>query len=145
MLAKLNELRGSMSLRTRSCWRGRWRLKRRRRTRFRVRSRHRRAWRCDQDWTDVESFVWMEPQADGFPQLLKTRQSVKTRIAARQGFAACSVAPEMTVLVGGLRVLGANFGDIPEGVLTDRKGQLTNDFFVNLLDNETFGIWSIRR
>jgi len=47
-------------------------------------------------------------------------------------------APEMTVLVGGLRVLGANHGDSPEGVFTHRKGQLTNDFFVNLLDNDTF-------
>ena len=47
-------------------------------------------------------------------------------------------APEMTVLVGGLRVLGANHADAPEGVLTDRPGQLTNDFFVNLLDNDTF-------
>ena len=50
-------------------------------------------------------------------------------------------APEMTVLVGGLRVLGANHGDAPEGVFTDRKGQLTNDFFVNLLDNDTF--WEV--
>jgi catalase-peroxidase len=47
-------------------------------------------------------------------------------------------APEMTVLLGGLRVLGANHGDTPEGVFTSRKGQLTNDFFVNLLDNDTF-------
>ena len=46
--------------------------------------------------------------------------------------------PEMTVLVGGLRVLGANHKDIPEGVFTNRKGVLTNDFFVNLFDNETF-------
>ena len=44
----------------------------------------------------------------------------------------------MTVLLGGLRVLGANHGDKPEGVFTNRKGQLTNDFFVNLLDNDTF-------
>ena len=47
----------------------------------------------------------------------------------------------MTVLVGGLRVLGANTGDRPHGVFTDRKGQLTNDFFVNLLDNDTF--WEV--
>ena len=92
-----------------------------------------------QDWTDVDSFVWMEPQADGFRNYLKTRQSVKTEelLLDKASLLGLS-APEMTVLVGGLRVLGANFGDIPEGVLTTRKGQLTNDFFVNLLDNETF-------
>ena len=50
-------------------------------------------------------------------------------------------APEMTVLLGGLRVLGANHGDAPHGVFTNRKGQLTNDFFVNLLDNDTF--WEV--
>ncbi|MGL5837489.1 MAG: catalase/peroxidase HPI [Sphingorhabdus sp.] len=92
-----------------------------------------------QDWTDVESFHWMEPQADGFRNYLKTRQSVKTEelLLDRASLLGLS-APEMTVLVGGLRVLGANHGDKPEGVFTDRKGQLTNDFFVNLLDNETF-------
>ena len=92
-----------------------------------------------QEWTDVDSFVWMEPQADGFRNYLKTRQPVKTEelLLDRASLLGLS-APEMTVLVGGLRVLGANHGDIPEGVLTERKGQLTNDFFVNLLDNETF-------
>ena len=81
----------------------------------------------------------MEPQADGFRNYLKTRQSVKTEelLLDKASLLALS-APELVVLLGGLRVLGANFGDIPEGVLTDRKGQLTNDFFVNLLDNETF-------
>ena len=49
--------------------------------------------------------------------------------------------PEMTVLLGGLRVLGANHKDAPDGVFTSRKGQLTNDFFVNLLDNDTF--WKV--
>ena len=92
-----------------------------------------------QDWTDVDSFVWMEPQADGFRNYLKTRQRVKTEelLLDRASLLGLS-APEMTVLLGGLRVLGANHGDIPEGVFTDRKGQLTNDFFVNLLDNDTF-------
>ena len=92
-----------------------------------------------QDWTDVDSFVWMEPQADGFRNYLKTRQSVKTEelLLDRASLLGLS-APEMTVLLGGLRVLGANHGDKPEGVFTDRKGQLTNDFFVKLLDNETF-------
>ncbi len=92
-----------------------------------------------QDWTDVESFNWMEPQADGFRNYLKTRQSVKTEelLLDRASLLGLS-APQMTVLLGGLRVLGANHGDSPEGVFTDRKGQLTNDFFVNLLDNDTF-------
>ena len=92
-----------------------------------------------QEWTDVESFAWMEPQADGFRNYLKTRQPVKTEelLLDKASLLGLS-APEMTVLLGGLRVLGANHGDIPEGVFTNRKGQLTNDFFVNLLDNETF-------
>ncbi len=92
-----------------------------------------------QDWTDVESFHWMEPQADGFRNYLKTRQPVKTEelLLDRASLLGLS-GPELTVLVGGLRVLGANHNDIPEGVLTTRKGQLTNDFFVNLLDNDTF-------
>ena len=92
-----------------------------------------------QDWTDVESFVWMEPQADGFRNYLKTRQPVRTEelLLDKASLLGLS-APEMTVLLGGLRVLGANHGDKPEGVFTNRKGQLTNDFFVNLLDNETF-------
>ncbi|RZL74066.1 MAG: catalase-peroxidase, partial [Sphingomonas sp.] len=92
-----------------------------------------------QDWTDVESFVWMEPQADGFRNYLKTRHPVKTEelLLDKASLLGLS-APEMTVLVGGLRVLGANFGDAPDGVLTKRPGQLTNDFFVNLLDNDTF-------
>lgn len=92
-----------------------------------------------QDWTDVESFHWMEPQADGFRNYLKTRQPVKTEelLLDRASLLGLS-GPEMTVLLGGLRVLGANHGDIPEGVFTNRKGVLTNDFFVNLFDNETF-------
>nr|WP_245196745.1 catalase/peroxidase HPI [Sphingomonas jejuensis] len=92
-----------------------------------------------QEWTDVESFHWMEPQADGFRNYLKTRQRVKTEelLLDRASLLGLS-APELTVLVGGLRVLGANYGDLKEGVFTDRPGTLTNDFFVNLLDNETF-------
>lgn len=92
-----------------------------------------------QEWTDVESFHWMEPQADGFRNYLKTQQNVKTEelLLDRASLLGLS-APELTVLVGGLRVLGANHGDAAEGVFTNRKGQLTNDFFVNLLDNDTF-------
>lgn len=92
-----------------------------------------------QEWTDVESFHWMEPQADGFRNYLKTRQPVKTEelLLDRASLLGLS-GPEMTVLLGGLRVLGANHADRSEGVFTTRKGVLTNDFFVNLFDNETF-------
>ena len=95
-----------------------------------------------QDWTDVESFAVMEPAADGFRNYLKTKHSVKTEelLLDRASLLGLS-APEMTVLLGGLRVLGANHEDAPEGVFTNRKGQLTNDFFVNLLDNDTF--WEV--
>jgi len=97
---------------------------------------------ASQDWTDVESFDVMEPVADGFRNYLKTKHSVKTEelLLDRASLLGLS-APEMTVLVGGLRVLGANHKDAPHGVFTDRKGQLTNDFFVNLLDNDTF--WQV--
>jgi catalase-peroxidase len=95
-----------------------------------------------QEWTDVESFVWMEPQADGFRNFLKTRQSVKTEELLLDKASLLGLSgPEMTVLLGGLRVLGANHGDSANGVFTDRKGHLTNDFFVNLLDNDTF--WEV--
>ena len=95
-----------------------------------------------QDWTDVESFDVMEPAADGFRNYLKTKHSVRTEelLLDRASLLGLS-APEMTVLLGGLRVLGANHGDRPHGVFTTRKGQLTNDFFVNLLDNDTF--WEV--
>jgi catalase-peroxidase len=92
-----------------------------------------------QDWTDAESFAVMEPVADGFRNYLKAKHSVKTEelLLDRASLLGLSV-PEMTVLLGGLRVLGANYEDRPEGAFTTRKGQLTNDFFVNLLDNDTF-------
>ncbi|MFL6847056.1 MAG: catalase/peroxidase HPI, partial [Sphingomicrobium sp.] len=95
-----------------------------------------------QEWTDVESFEVMEPAADGFRNYLKTKHSVRTEelLIDRAQLLGLS-APEMTVLVGGLRVLGANYEDSPLGVFTTRKGQLTNDFFVNLLDNGTF--WEV--
>jgi len=94
------------------------------------------------EWTDVESFNWLEPAADGFRNYLKTKHSVRTEelLLDKASLLGLS-APEMTVLVGGLRVLGANYRDAPEGVFTNRKGQLTNDFFVNLLDNDTF--WKV--
>jgi catalase-peroxidase len=94
------------------------------------------------DWTDVESFEVMEPAADGFRNYLKTKHSVRTEelLLDRASLLGLS-APEMTVLLGGLRVLGANYRDSAHGVFTTRKGQLTNDFFVNLLDNDTF--WEV--
>ena len=97
---------------------------------------------ASQDWTDVDSFAVMEPVADGFRNYLKTRHSVRTEelLIDRASLLGLS-APEMTALLGGLRVLGANHKDAPHGVLTNRKGQLTNDFFVNLLDNDTF--WQV--
>ena len=84
------------------------------------------------------SFEPLEPKADGFRNYLQVRFSVPTEelLIDRAQLLGLS-APEMTVLVGGLRVLGANHGGSKHGVLTDRPGQLTNDFFVNLLDMGT--------
>ncbi len=91
-----------------------------------------------QEQTDAHSFGPLEPRADGFRNYLQVRFSVPTEelLIDRAQLLGLS-APEMTVLVGGLRVLGANHGGAKEGVLTDRPGQLTNDFFVNLLDMGT--------
>ncbi|MAC12982.1 MAG: catalase-peroxidase, partial [Sphingorhabdus sp.] len=88
--------------------------------------------------TDAESFEPLEPKADGFRNYLSTKMSVKTEelMLDRAQLLGLS-APEMTVLIGGLRVLGANQGGSKHGVFTDRVGQLTNDFFVNLLDMKT--------
>ncbi|MFZ1687025.1 MAG: catalase/peroxidase HPI [Flavobacteriales bacterium] len=88
-----------------------------------------------QEQTDVESFSVMEPQADGFRNYLKKAYSVPAEEMLIDKAQLLTLgAPEMTVLVGGLRVLGSNTGGAKHGVLTDRVGQLTNDFFVNLLD-----------
>jgi catalase-peroxidase len=88
--------------------------------------------------TDVESFDVLEPRADGFRNYLQVRFNVPTEelLIDRAQLLGLS-APEMTVLVGGLRVLGVNHGGSGHGVFTERPGQLTNDFFVNLLDMET--------
>ena len=86
--------------------------------------------------TDAESFEVMEPEADAFRNYIgKKKLSVKTEemMLDRASLLGLSV-PEMTVLVGGLRVLGANHGERGHGHFTKRPGQLTNDFFVNLLD-----------
>jgi catalase-peroxidase len=90
------------------------------------------------DQTDADSFDPLEPKADGFRNYLSVRFSVPTEelMIDRAQLLGLS-APEMTVLVGGLRVLGANHDGSAHGVFTDRPGQLTNDFFVNLLDMGT--------
>ncbi|WEK45734.1 MAG: catalase/peroxidase HPI [Candidatus Andeanibacterium colombiense] len=88
-----------------------------------------------EEQTDGESFAVMEPQADAFRNYLPKRLAVKTEemMLDRASLLGLSV-PEMVVLIGGLRVLGANHGERGHGHLTKRSGQLTNDFFVNLLD-----------
>jgi catalase-peroxidase len=88
--------------------------------------------------TDVAGFAVLEPRADGFRNYLQVRFNVPTEelLVDRAQLLGLN-APEMTVLVGGLRVLGANHGGSKHGVLTDRPGQLTNDFFVHLLDMRT--------
>jgi catalase-peroxidase len=87
--------------------------------------------------TDTDSFVWMEPRADGFRNYLGkgNRLPAENLLVDRANLLTLS-APEMTVLVGGLRVLGATFDRSSLGVLTDAPGTLTNDFFVNLLDSD---------
>ncbi|MCS6627102.1 catalase/peroxidase HPI [Roseibacterium beibuensis] len=88
--------------------------------------------------TDVEGFAVLEPRIDGFRNYLGVRYNVPTEeVLIDRAQLLGLTAPQMTVLVGGLRVLGVNHDDSPHGVLTDRKGQLTNDFFVNLLDMGT--------
>ena len=93
---------------------------------------------ASQDQTDAHSFEPLEPKADGFRNYLQVSFNVPTEelMVDRAQLLGLS-APEMIVLVGGLRVLGANHGGTQHGVLTDRPGQLTNDFFVNLLDMGT--------
>ena len=94
-----------------------------------------------QEQTEVDSVAYLEPTADGFRNYLQPghRRTPQELLVDRAQLLTLS-APEMTVLVGGLRVLGANHGDTQHGVFTDRSGVLTNDFFVNLLDMGT--TWS---
>jgi catalase-peroxidase len=91
-----------------------------------------------QDQTDVDSFEALEPMADGFRNYLRSgvRLPAEYLLVDRANLLTLS-APEMTVLVGGLRVLGANYDNSTTGVLTATPGRLTNDFFVNLLDMDT--------
>ncbi len=93
---------------------------------------------ASQEQTDVESFEVLEPVADGFRNYLKTEFSVSAEeLLIDRAQLLTLTAPEMTVLVGGLRVLNANTGQFSHGVFTKRPGALTNDFFVNLLDMGT--------
>jgi len=88
-----------------------------------------------QEQTDVESFAVLEPVADGFRNYLKGRYSVSAEeLLVDRAQQLNLTAPEMTVLIGGMRALSANFGQSAHGVFTSRPGTLTNDFFVNLLD-----------
>jgi catalase-peroxidase len=93
---------------------------------------------ASQEQTDVDSFEPLEPTSDGFRNYLRgpQRLSPEEQLVDRAQLLTLT-APEMTVLVGGLRVLGANVGQSTHGVFTDRPGTLTNDFFVNLLDMGT--------
>jgi catalase-peroxidase len=93
---------------------------------------------ASQAQTDVESFGYLEPAADGFRNYLKARFSVPAEeLLIDRAQLLTLTAPEMTVLVGGLRVLNANYRQSPHGVFTKRPETLTNDFFVNLLDMRT--------
>ncbi len=93
---------------------------------------------ASQEWTDVESFAALEPTADGFRNYVQAGQTRKPEdLLVERAYMLTLTAPEMTALVGGLRVLGANTAQSVHGVFTDRPGTLTNDFFVNLLDMST--------
>ncbi|MEX0800889.1 MAG: catalase/peroxidase HPI [Dehalococcoidia bacterium] len=93
---------------------------------------------ASQEWTDVESFAVLEPIADGFRNYLRAdHQKPAEELLIERATLLTLTAPEMTVLVGGMRVLNANIGQSDQGVFTRRPGTLTNDFFVNLLDMNT--------
>jgi catalase-peroxidase len=90
---------------------------------------------ASQEQTDVETFAPLEPVADGFRNYQKAKYAVSAEeLLVDKAQLLTLTAPEMTVLIGGLRVLGANHGQSQHGVFTKRPGTLTNDFFVNLLD-----------
>ena len=93
---------------------------------------------ASQEQTDVETFAVLEPTADGFRNYLRAGQKLpaETLLLDRANLLTLT-APEMTVLIGGMRALNANFGQSQHGVFTDRPEMLTNDFFVNLLDMST--------
>jgi catalase-peroxidase len=93
---------------------------------------------ASQEKTDVEAFSFLEPEADGFRNYLKTRYTVPAEeMLVDRAQLLTLTPPEMTVLVGGMRVLNTNFDQSRNGVFTKRQDALTNDFFVNLLDMRT--------
>ena len=93
---------------------------------------------ASQEQTDADSFAVLEPIADGFRNYLSGKYSVPSEaLLVDKAQLLTLTAPELTVLVGGMRVLGANFGETEHGVFTKQPGALTNDFFVNLLDMGT--------
>lgn len=93
---------------------------------------------ASQEQTDVDSFKVLEPRADGFRNYLRDGEKLQPEtLLLERAYNLSLSAPEMTVLVGGLRALGNNVGGTPHGVLTDRPGVLTNDFFANLLSPGT--------
>jgi catalase-peroxidase len=93
---------------------------------------------ASQEQTDVDSFAVLEPTADGFRNYLKTKYTIHTEeLLVDKAQLLTLTAPEMTVLVGGMRVLNTNFDNSKHGVFTKRPEVLTNDFFVNLLDMNT--------
>ena len=93
---------------------------------------------ASQEQTDTDSFKVLEPRADGFRNYLRSGEKLQPEtLLVERAYMLDLSAPEMTVLVGGLRALGANTGGARHGVLTDRPGVLTNDFFANLLSPGT--------
>jgi len=93
---------------------------------------------ASQEQTDVESFSYLEPMADGFRNYRKSGVRVSTEeLLVDKANLLTLTAPELTVLMGGLKAININFDGTKHGVLTSRPGQLTNDFFVNLLDMGT--------
>lgn len=98
---------------------------------------------ASQAQTDVESFAALEPFADGFRNYLKPNLAVPAEaLLVDRAQLLTLTAPEMTVLIGGMRVLEANYDQSEQGVFTQRPGQLTNDFFINLLDMNT--VWKAK-
>src|SRR5207237_6757514 len=93
---------------------------------------------ASQGQTDVDSFAVLEPAADGFRNYLRAGQKLSPEtLLVDRAFMLTLTAPEMAVLIGGMRALNANFGRSEHGVFTDRPETLTNDFFVNLLEMNT--------
>ena len=93
---------------------------------------------ASQEQTDVDSFAVLEPAADGFRNYLrKGHEAFAAELLVDRANLLTLTAPEMTVLIGGMRALNANVGQSAHGVFTKRPGTLTNDFFVNLLDMNT--------